>query len=95
VDGRAGRRDPRRRRRRHAGQLSPTLDLAVARFRDVRELRRELADRRVIERAQGRLIAGLNLTEEQAFRRMRRHAMDSRRSLGEVARALLRELGEA
>lgn len=75
-----------------AAQLLPTLDLAVARFRDVRLLREKLKDRGVIDRAKGRLMERYRLTEEQAFRRMRRRAMDTRCSLGAVARALLAEL---
>jgi len=70
-------------------ELAPALDLAVARFREARDLRQSLEDRKVIERAKGRLMEREALTEEAAFRRLRRAAMDSRRSLAEIARALL------
>jgi response regulator NasT len=72
-----------------AAELAPVLDLAVARFRETRELRRTLEDRKVIERAKGRLMARYQLTEDEAFRRLRRAAMDSRRSMAEIAKALL------
>ena len=72
-----------------AAELAPVLDLAVARFRETRELRRTLEDRKVIERAKGRLMARYQLTEDEAFRRLRRAAMDSRRPMVEIARALL------
>jgi two-component system, response regulator PdtaR len=70
-------------------ELAPVLDLAVARFRETRDLRRSLEDRKVIERAKGRLMARYQLSEDQAFHRLRRAAMDSRRPMVEIARALL------
>lgn len=70
-------------------QLAPTLDLAVARFAETRRLRQTLEERKVIERAKGRIMDGLNLTEDEAFRRLRRAAMNSRRPMVDVARALL------
>jgi AmiR/NasT family two-component response regulator len=70
-------------------ELAPSLDLAVARFAETRQLRRTLEERKIIERAKGRLMDKLNLTEEEAFRRLRRAAMNSRRPMVELARALL------
>jgi len=70
-------------------ELAPALDLAVARFRETQELKQTLEDRKVIERAKGRLMVRHALTEEQAFQRMRRAAMDSRRPMVEIARAVL------
>jgi two-component system, response regulator PdtaR len=79
-----------------ASELRPALDIAIARFREVRELRRALEDReraleerKVIERAKGLLMTRLGLGEEEAFRRLRRAAMDQRRPMVEIARALL------
>jgi AmiR/NasT family two-component response regulator len=72
-----------------APELAPTLDLAVARFAETRRLRQTLEERKVIERAKGRLMERMNLTEDEAFRRLRRAAMNSRRPMVEVARALL------
>jgi two-component system, response regulator PdtaR len=46
-------------------QVGPTFDLAIARFRELRDLRQALADRKAIERAKGRLMARLGLTEER------------------------------
>ena len=70
-------------------ELVPTLDLAVARFAETRELRQTLEGRKVIERAKGTLMDRYKLTEDEAFRRLRRAAMDSRRPMVEIARALL------
>jgi two-component system, response regulator PdtaR len=72
-----------------AAELAPALDLAVARFHETSRLRRTLEERKVIERAKGRLMERMNLTEDEAFRRLRRAAMNSRRPMVEVARALL------
>jgi response regulator NasT len=70
-------------------ELAPALDLAVARFAETRQLRQTLEERKVIERAKGRLMDRLDLSEEDAFRRLRRAAMNSRRPMVEIARALL------
>ncbi len=70
-------------------ELAPTLDLVVARFAETRRLRQTLEDRKVIERAKGRLMDRLDLSEEEAFRRLRRAAMNSRRPMVEIARAVL------
>jgi two-component system, response regulator PdtaR len=72
-----------------AAELAPALDLAVARFAETRQLRQTLEERKVIERAKGRLMDRLNLSEDDAFRRLRRAAMNSRRPMIEIARALL------
>ena len=70
-------------------ELAPALDLAVARFRETQELKQTLEDRKVIERAKGRLMARHALTEEAAFQRLRRAAMDTRRPMVDIARAVL------
>jgi response regulator NasT len=72
-----------------AAELAPVLDLAVARFGETRALRRSLEERKLIERAKGRLMTRYQLSEDEAFRRLRRAAMDSRRPMVEIARALL------
>ena len=72
-----------------SAELAPALDLAIARFTENRQLRQTLEGRKVIERAKGTLMARLGLTEDEAFRRLRRAAMDSRKPMVEIARALL------
>lgn len=72
-----------------AVQLASTLDLAVARFREMQGLRQALADRKVIERAKGLLMTREGLTEDEAFRRLRRSSMDTQRPLADTARAVL------
>jgi response regulator NasT len=70
-------------------ELAPTLDLVIARFAETRQLRQTLEERKVVERAKGRLMDRLKLSEEEAFRRLRRAAMNSRRPMVEIARAVL------
>ena len=70
-------------------ELAPALDLAIARFEDTRQLKQSLEGRKVIERAKGTLMARFALTEDEAFRRLRRAAMDSRRPMVDIAKALL------
>ena len=88
-------------RARHAGvmayllkplrpaELAPALDLAIARFAETRTLRRELEERKLVERAKGLLMQRYGLSESEAFHRLRRAAMDSRRPMAEIARAVL------
>lgn len=71
------------------GQLAPTLDLAVARFREAQRLRRALEDRKVIERAKGRLMEREGFTEDEAFRTLRTTAMNTRRPMTQVAQEVL------
>src|SRR5207244_13161310 len=52
-------------------------------------LRLRLDERKVIERAKGALMRRYNLSEEAAFQRLRRAAVDSRRSMADISRALL------
>lgn len=72
-----------------AAELAPALDLAIARFADNRQLRQTLEGRKHIERAKGALMARFGLSEEEAFRRLRRAAMDSRKPMADIAKALL------
>src|SRR5262245_5261033 len=62
-------------------QLEPTIALAVARFQEQRRLSSSLEERKVIERAKGRLMALHDMTEDAAFRWLRGHAMDTRRRI--------------
>ena len=71
------------------GQVAATLDLAVARFRETQRLKRALEERKVIERAKGRLMERENLSEAEAFRRLRKTAMNTRRPMVEVAADVL------
>ncbi len=77
-------------------ELTPVIELALARFNDVEELKQEvvqlkeaLETRKLIERAKGILMEVHGLKEADAFSRMRRTSMDNRKSMREVAEAIL------
>ena len=72
-----------------AAELAPTLDLALARFRELERLQRQHADRPIVDRAKSKIMSDRQLSEDEAFRWMRRQAMDSRQRLGDVARGVL------
>ena len=79
-----------------AEELGPALDLAVARFREFEALRKENADlkraiesRKLVERAKGLLMEREGLSESEAFRRIQKASMDRRKSMAEVAEAIL------
>lgn len=77
-------------------RVKPVLDVAMARFQHEEGLRRELADartelsdRKLIDRAKALLIRHHGLTEEEAYARLRRTAMEKRLKLADVAQRLI------
>jgi len=73
-------------------RLEPIMDVAIARFEQHQELRRELkvatrklSDRVVIDRAKGILMKARGLDEDVAYKALRKLAMDRGKPLGEVA----------
>jgi response regulator NasT len=77
-------------------RVKPVLDVAMARFQHEESLRRELADartelsdRKIIDRAKGILISRHGLSEEEAYARLRRTAMDKGLKLADVAQRLI------
>jgi response regulator NasT len=72
------------------------LDMCVQRFdvfsrltEELQEAKDALADRKVIERAKGILMAAKSLSEQEAYVLMRKTAMDQKRRLIEIARAIV------
>ena len=79
-----------------AERVRPLLEVAIARFNEFQALRRELAsakssleERKVIERAKGILMTRRQLGEDEAFRLLRKMAMDRKLRLAEMAREVL------
>jgi len=77
-------------------RIRPILDVAMARFAHEQALRAELADartelqdRKAIDRAKGLLMQRQGLTEQAAYEKLRKTAMDKGLKLGEVARRML------
>ena len=53
------------------------------------EMQEALEVRKLVERAKGQLMRSKHITEEDAFRIMQRQSMDTRRSMREIAEAIL------
>jgi signal transduction protein with GAF and PtsI domain len=54
-----------------------------------RVIQEELETRKLVERAKGTLMKNHGLTEEEAFKRIRKASMDSRKTMREIAEAIL------
>src|SRR5438067_9846770 len=81
--------------------LLPAIHAARARHDELQALRAEaeslteaLAARKVIERAKGLLMKKENLTEDEAFARLRRASQASQRPLKVIAEAVVATLGD-
>ncbi|MBA2469895.1 MAG: response regulator [Chloroflexia bacterium] len=77
-------------------ELMPVIELSRARFDEFRTLEREVGNlkdaletRKLIERAKGVLMETHGLRESEAFHRIRKTSMDARKSMKEVAEAIL------
>lgn len=77
-------------------ELMPVIEISRARFDEFRMMEREvgslkdaLETRKVIERAKGVLMETHGLREREAFHRIRKTSMDARKSMKEVAEAIL------
>jgi response regulator NasT len=76
--------------------LEPAIAIALRRFEQFQELRKEsadlkqaLEDRKVIERAKGILMKKAKLGENEAFRRLQKLASDKNKKLIEIAQMIL------
>ncbi|MFO0841404.1 MAG: ANTAR domain-containing protein [Gemmataceae bacterium] len=77
-------------------QLGPAIEVARARFEDIRrltdendKLQKSLENRKTIERAKGVLMRRHRWTEADAFRRLQRAAMNKRTTMVDLARQVL------
>ncbi len=77
-------------------RIRPILDVAMARFQHEQALKAELADargalqdRKTIDRAKGLLMQRHGLTEQAAYDKLRKLAMDKGLKLAEVAQRML------
>jgi len=77
-------------------RIKPVLEVAMARFRHEEGLRRQLADartqlseRKLIDRAKGLLMSRQHISEEEAYARLRKTAMDRGLRVAEVAQRLI------
>jgi response regulator NasT len=83
--------------------LKPAIEVALNRFQEyrslevkVKDLEERLATRKVVEQAKGLLMQKQGLTEQEAFRRIQKLSMNNRKSMREVAEAILltNEIGD-
>ena len=81
-------------------RVRPILDLTIKRFNafarledELSKTRRELEDRKIIDRAKGVLMKRNKLTEDEAYALMRKAAMNSNTRIAEVARSVVTATG--
>ncbi len=77
-------------------RVRPIIDITISRFHAFRRLQEELeeakealAARKVIERAKGILMQQKNITEDEAYKLMRRTAMSQKRKLFDIAQSVV------
>jgi AmiR/NasT family two-component response regulator len=76
--------------------LAPAIEIVLARFQEFQALEKEVEDlkealetRKLVDRAKGILMDTQGLTEAEAFRRIQKMSMDTRRLMKEIAQAII------
>jgi response regulator NasT len=76
--------------------LPPAIEVAHSRFEQNRQLMSEISGlterleaRKAVDRAKGILMAAENITEAEAYRRIQQQSMNMRKSMREVAEAII------
>jgi AmiR/NasT family two-component response regulator len=77
-------------------ELVPAIEIALARFSEFRVLEQQVGDlkdaletRKLVDRAKGLLMDTQNLTESEAFRKIQKMSMNTRKSMREIAEAII------
>ncbi|MBI5611963.1 MAG: ANTAR domain-containing protein [Gammaproteobacteria bacterium] len=77
-------------------RIKPVIDVAIARFREYQILKRDLekananlTERKLIERAKGIVMRQRGCTEDEAYRALRKLAMDRGKRLLDVAQVIV------
>lgn len=77
-------------------EVTPAIEVALARYDEMRTLEAEISDmneqletRKLVDRAKGILMDTKGLTEAEAFRRIQKMSMNTRRSMKEIAQAIV------
>lgn len=77
-------------------ELLPAIEIALARYAEFREMDKEITDlkdtletRKLVERAKGVLMDTQGLKEQEAFRKIQQLSMNTRKSMREIAQAIL------
>jgi response regulator NasT len=78
--------------------LIPAIEIALSQkqqfeclARDLQSLKQKLEERRLIEKAKGKIMKSLPLSEEQAYQWMREYSMKNRIALVSVAELILKQ----
>ena len=76
--------------------LVPAIEVALARFREFETLHKEVDDlqialetRKLVDRAKGILMDSQDLSEAEAFRKIQKMSMNTRKPMKEVAEAII------
>jgi response regulator NasT len=76
--------------------LAPAIEVTLARFEEFRAVQKEVEDlkealetRKLVDRAKGILMDTHGLTEQEAFRRIQKMSMNTRRPMKEIAEAII------
>jgi len=77
-------------------EIAPAIEIALARFQEFRELEKEVGDlketletRKIVDRAKGVLMDTQHLTEAEAFRKIQKMSMNTRKPMKEIAEAII------
>lgn len=77
-------------------EIGPAIDIALARFQEFRELEKQVGDlnetletRKIVDRAKGVLMDTQHLTEAEAFRKIQKMSMNTRKPMKEIAEAII------
>ena len=80
----------------NANRLQPIMEVAIARFREFQALKNELAktksdlaDRKVIDKAKGIIMTQRKCSEDEAYKALRKLAMDRNERLIDVAKNVI------
>jgi response regulator NasT len=76
--------------------LMPAIEIAISRWqvlqevdKQARDLEDRLETRKAVDRAKGLLMDQYNLKEQEAFRRIQVQSMNTRRTMREIAEAII------
>jgi response regulator NasT len=76
--------------------LVPAIEVALARFNEFRAMEKQVGDlqdaletRKFVDRAKGILMDSQNLSEAEAFRRIQKMSMNTRKPMKDVAEAII------
>jgi len=77
-------------------ELLPAIEIAMARYAEFQEMDKKIGDltevletRKLVERAKGGLMDTQGLKEQEAFRKIQQLSMNTRKSMREIAQAIL------